>query len=75
MVTLKQNTLDGKIIAYCSLTEFRVQIGKGRSSYKTQYKFIGNLVTAFMYFRGINIGNGFKKRLLMNDKVLCRQFS
>ena len=78
MVTLKTATLDGKQIAYSSETIFLVQIGKRRSAYKTRHKFEGNLGQALLYYKAINIGNGYKKRLLapsMNKPVLARQFS
>lgn len=71
-------TLDGKRIAYADTTEFLVQVGKGRGAYRTRYSFTGNLVQAVMYYRAINIGNGFKKRLLMPASpkpVLARAFS
>ena len=65
-VQLKEDTLDGKKIGYSSVTEFLVQVGKGpKGAYKTRYRIVGNLGQAVMYYRGINIGNGFKKRLLM----------
>lgn len=58
--------LDGKRIAYHKNTVFLVQVGKGpKGSYKTSYKFTGNLAKAVMYYNAINIGNGYKKRLLM----------
>lgn len=72
-------TLDGQQIAYCSKTEFLVQVGRGpRGAYKTRYRFEGNLAQAVAYYRGINIGNGYKKRLLapsMNKPLLARAFS
>jgi len=68
--------LDGKKIAYAEDTEFLVQVGKGKGSYKTKYRVCGNLPQAVMWYRGINIGNGYKKRLLMpscsNNPVLAR---
>lgn len=70
--------LDGKKIAYSDATEFLVQVGKGRGSYKTRYSFTGNLAQAVAHYRGINIGNGFKKRLYapaMNKPLLARAFS
>ena len=72
------NELNGKKIAYHANTEFLVQIGKGKSSYKTRYTIKGNLAQAVMYFNGINIGNGYKKRLIchsMNKPLLARAFS
>lgn len=70
--------LNGKKIAYHSDTEFLVQVGKGSGSYKTRYSFKGNLHQAVFYFNGINIGNGYKKRLVMPSSpkpVIARQFS
>ena len=70
--------LDGKKLAYTNMTEFLVQIGKGRGAYRTKWRFVGDLHQAVMYYRGINIGNGYKKRLVMpsaNKPVLARQFS
>jgi len=74
----KQATLDGKDIAYGDTTEFLVQIGKGRGSYRTRYSFTGNLAQAVFYYRCINIGNGYKKRLYspnMNKPTLAKEFS
>jgi len=75
---LKQATLDGKDIAYGDTTEFLVQVGKGRGSYRTRYSFTGNLAQAVFYYRCINIGNGYKKRLYspnMNKPTLAKEFS
>ena len=75
---MKTATLDGKRIAYTDNTTFLVQVGKGNRSYTTRYQFIGNLHQAVLYYRGINIGNGYKKRLVMPDAmrpVLARAFS
>ena len=72
-------TLNGKTIAYGASTDFLVQIGKGKSAYKTKWAFTGNLGQAVLYYNGLNIGNGYKKRLLMpscgRKPVLARQFS
>lgn len=71
-------TLDGKHIAYSPETEFLVQVGKGiKGNYKTRYSIRGNLAQAYLYFDSINIGLGYKKRLLMptNPKpLLAREF-
>ena len=75
---MKTATLDGKRIAYTDETEFLVQIGRGKSGYTTRYSFTGNLHQAVFYYRGINIGRGYKKRLVMpaaNRPVLARAFS
>jgi hypothetical protein len=70
--------LNGKKIAYTTETLFEVQVGKDNSAYKTRYSFIGDLAKAVYYFNAINIGNGYKKRLLcrtFNKPVLARVFS
>ena len=75
---MKTATLDGKRIAYTEDTKFEVQIGRGKGAYATRYTFRGELARAVMYYRGINIGNGYKKRLVMPDAmrpVLARAFS
>lgn len=71
--------LNGKQIEYTSNTTFVVQSGKGSSSYDNRYTFTGDLHKAVFYYNCINIGNGYKKRLLMlapdGRKVLARSFS
>jgi hypothetical protein len=57
--------LNGKMIGYHEDTEFLVQLGKGKGSYKTRWSFKGNLYQAVMYYNGLNVGYGYKKRLLM----------
>lgn len=74
----KTATLDGKRIAYTEDTEFLVQVGRGKSAYATRYAFKGNLHQAVFYYRAINIGRGYKKRLTMPNAmrpVLAREFS
>jgi hypothetical protein len=75
---MKTATLDGKRIAYTDNTTFLIQIGRGKGKYETRYSFEGNLHRAVMHYRAINIGRGYKKRLVMPDAmrpVLARQFS
>lgn len=75
---MKTATLDGKRIAYTEDTEFLVQVGRGKSAYVTRYAFKGHLHAAVLHYRGINIGRGYKKRLVMpaaNRPVLARAFS
>lgn len=75
---MKTATLDGKRIAYTDDTIFEVQIGRGNSGYTTRYQFTGNLHQAVFYYRSINIGRGYKKRLTMPAAirpVLAREFS
>ena len=78
-MTFYTTHLNGKPIAYCDETEFLIQVGKGdKGAYKTRYHIVGDLGRAVMYYRAINIGNGYKKRLLMpsaSKPLLARQFS
>lgn len=74
----KTATLDGNKIIYTEDTEFLVQVGHKSRAYATRYAFKGNLHQACLYYRSINIGNGYKKRLTMpgaRKPVLARQFS
>lgn len=78
-IRLLENELNGKKIAYHSESEFLVQLGKGsKGSYRTRYSFKGNLGQAVLYFNGLNVGNGYKKRLVcwsLNKPVLARAVS
>jgi hypothetical protein len=78
-VVIKEITLDGKKVSYTNQTEFLVQVGKGKGSYRTKYQIFGNLHQAVAWYKGINIGNGYKKRLLMpaceKNPVLAREVS
>ncbi len=62
---LKTAEIDGKLVAFHEHTSFLVQLGKGKSSYKTKYRFVGNLRQAVQYYCSLNVGNGYKKRLYM----------
>lgn len=72
-------TIDGKPVAYGDTTTFLVQVGRyAKGAYRTRYSFTGNLAQAVMYYRCINIGRGYKKRLVMvggNKPVLARAAS
>ncbi len=70
----KTDKLDGAYIHYASDTVFAVESGKGKDSYKGRYNITGNLSQAVLYYRSINIGPGYKKRLrrLDSGKVLSR---
>jgi len=74
-IKLITQELNGKKIVYSPETMFYVEVGNGKSSYKPRTSVKGNLAQAVMHYRCINIGNGGKKRLLMNDKVIVRHFS
>jgi hypothetical protein len=79
MRLIKIEELNGKKIGYCSDTNFLIQVGKGKASYKTRFSVKGNLGRAVMLYNGINIGNGYKKRLLMpsdgRNPILARSVS
>lgn len=63
---IRFGTLNGKQIAWSSETNFLVQVGRGaKGGYATRYSFKGDLGKAIFYYESINIGNGYKKRLLM----------
>jgi hypothetical protein len=65
-IKLRQDTLDGKLIGYHSKTEFYIQIGKGKKgSYRNRMTIVGNLGRAVFWYLSLNIGNGYKKRLVM----------
>lgn len=76
---IKTATLDGKPVAYTDQTVFLVEVGRGpKGAYRSRYAITGNLAQAVTYYRGINIGNGYKKRLRapsFNKPVLARAFS
>lgn len=78
-IKLLENELNGKKIAYHSESEFLVQLGKGsKGSYHTRYSFKGNLGQAVLYFNGLNVGNGYKKRLVcwsLNKPILAKVVS
>jgi hypothetical protein len=56
------------------MDEFLIQVGRYKGSYKTKYKF-NTLTQAWLWYKAINIGNGYKKRLVHNSKVTWREFS
>lgn len=63
---IRQTVLDGKVITYSRTTEFLVQVGKNaKGAYRNRYRAIGSLAQAVMLYNAINIGNGYKKRLVM----------
>lgn len=78
-IQFKTSVLDGKRIAYTDRTVFIVEVGRGpKGAYRTHYSFTGNLAQAVVHFNGINIGNGYKKRLRapsLNKPVLARAAS
>lgn len=77
-IELKTVTLDGKKLAYTSETLFLVQVGKNRGAYRTKYTFKGDPFEAAKYYRGLNVGLGYKKRLYVpsfNKPTLAKQIT
>lgn len=76
-IKLMTAEVNGKKIGFSSETEFVIQVSKSRSSksaYETCGVFKGSEFGRMaIQFQGINIGNGFRKRILMAGKVLIRQ--
>lgn len=75
-IEIKHITIDGKRMAYTNQTEFLVQVGKNRSAYRTRYRFVGDIHQAAKYYRAINVGLGYKKRLYapsMNVPTIAKQ--
>jgi len=65
-VRLLENILDGKRVGYSSETIFLVQVGKGpKGGYRKTVTFKGSLPRALFHYNGLNIGKGYKKRLVM----------
>lgn len=77
-IEIRTVTLDGKKVAYSSDTEFLVQVGKNRGAYRTRYRFTGNIHQAVAYYKAINVGLGYKKRLYVpsfNKPTLAKQIT
>lgn len=81
-IKLIETEINGKKIAFSSETEFVVQTSKNKnrkSGYETRATFKGRLVQAVMHYNMINVGQGYRKRLLMpscsKNPVLARQTS
>lgn len=76
--TFPNVVLNRKRVAFTRDCVFEVQIGKGKGKYSTRYRFTGDIKEALFWYAGINIGNGYKKRLVcwsLNKPVLLRSFS
>lgn len=73
----QEGELDGKKFLYTDNTEFLVQVGRGpKGSYQTKYSFVGSPGLAVRWYNGINIGNGYKKRIkVAGDGVIARACS
>ncbi len=46
---------------------FEVQVRPYNGKYRTKYR-LENWAQAVMYYNGINIGNGYRKRMLVDGK-------
>jgi hypothetical protein len=77
--TFWEYELDGKRICFHKSSRIEIQVGKSKSSYKTRHSFLASsFPQAVLIYNGINIGNGFKKRLIcktLNKPVLARSIS
>jgi hypothetical protein len=68
-------------IDFTNTSVFTIQVGKGsKGKYKTKYRLTRDndisfppIHSALMWYRGINIGNGYKKRLLVDGKCVARE--
>jgi hypothetical protein len=71
MVTIegKTLTLNGKTINYDDRHDFLIQTGRYDGKYKTIYNFKSPR-QAILYFNSINIGRGYKKRLVMRENPI-----
>lgn len=71
--------LDGKKIAFHAQSKIEVQLGKGKSSYKTKYSFAASdFGRAVMHYNMLNTHSGYKKRLVcfgLNKPILARSLS
>lgn len=51
-----------------------IQIGRYKSAYKTRYA-TEKESQAYLLYKGLNIGYGYKKRLVLNGKTILRYIS
>lgn len=65
----KASSYYGESIKYTDDTEFLIQIGKDKGSYKTKWRIKGNLSQSHLYYESLNVAGGFKKRLVMTTSV------
>jgi hypothetical protein len=71
--------LDGRSIAFHKTSQIEIQVGRGKNAYKTSLSFNAkDFGRAVMYYNSINIGKGYKKRLIcktLNKPLLARTIS
>lgn len=53
---------------------YQVQVGRGKGAYKTRWVFTSEQ-QAWHYYSCLNIGNGYKKRLLRGKEMVARYAS
>lgn len=79
MSLIKTFELDGRKIHYVPGTQFVVQVGRGSKGKYDTRTISNNPTQAVFYYNAINIGNGYKKRLLFRTatktEVLARATS
>ena len=62
---MKTVNIDGKDYTYSEGDRWRVEVGKGsKGKYDSRYT-LDNPQQSMAYYNGINIGNGYKKRLVL----------
>jgi hypothetical protein len=70
---------NGKKVIFHHSSKILVEVGKGKRSYTASHSFNAkDFGKAVMNYNMINIGNGYKKRLIchsLNKSLLARQFS
>lgn len=55
------------MVAYTDKNWFYVQVGRGKGRYQNHHRIEGDLPRAVMLYNMLNIGLGYKKRLVCND--------
>ena len=69
---IRQATINGELFEYDDeKATFIVQSVKGDHKFKDRYSFKGDLGQAIKYYRCINIGNGYKKRIIVVYPPSC----
>ena len=72
-MSLKHFTFKNKKFYYGDSTEYKIQCGKDlKSSYKTKYTIVGDLSQAIFFFDTLTLDSVYKKRLLIDKKILFR---
>ena len=61
----KEHTVNDKSVIH-------IQLGKNRSAYRNKWSFVGEAAKAVRYYRCLNVGYGYKKRLVLDGKVIAK---